>query len=157
MTLINKLKIYQYVPGLAIILFVFLSIFTGIHSFAHIAIFYWSVYRSDLVPISLIVALGLINDSLNSHFLGKETFLYLVLASLVHMDRRFLLHKEFNYLWQSIGSLILVIGVGKVLLAWQLSLAFSTSYQLLDVVVGIIFFPIFVRLMAPLYSRVATL
>lgn len=157
MTLVSKFKLYQYIPGLAIIIAIFLSIFTGIQAFSYIAIFYWSVYRSDLVPISLLVGLGLINDSLSSHVLGEETFLYLVLASLVHMDRRFLLHKEFNYLWQSIASLIVVIGVGKGLLAWQLSLAFSTSYQLLDTAIGIVFFPIWVRLMSPLYSRFTAL
>lgn len=157
MTLIDKLKVYQYIPGFTIIAAVFMNIFTGLPSIAYIAIFYWSIYRSDLVPISLVGVLGLISDSLSSNFLGKETFLYLVLTSLVHIDRRYLLHKEFNYLWQSIGSLILVIGIGKGLLAWQLSLSFSSIDQLLDVAVGIVFFPIWIRLMAPLYSRVATL
>jgi|GEM_PF-2529394 rod shape-determining protein MreD len=157
MNLVSKLKLYQYVPGFTIIIAVFLSVFTGIHSLSYIAIFYWSVYRSDLVPFSLLIGFGLICDSLSSHFLGEETFVYLVLTSLIHMDRRFLLHKDFKYLWQSIGSLILVIGVGKGLLAWQLHLSFSIFCQILDSVVGIIIFPIWVKLMAPLYSRVATL
>lgn len=153
----NKIKLYQYVPGLAIIMAVFLSILTGIQSFTYIAIFYWSVFRSDFVPISLLVGLGLMGDSLSGHLLGEETFLYLALMSIIHMDRRFLLHKEFNYLWQSIGSLILVIGLGKWILAFQLKLSFSLIHQLLDVIVGILWFPIWVRLMAPLYSRFATL
>lgn len=153
----NKLKLYQYVPGFAIIVAVFVSILTGVQSLAYIAIFYWSVFRSDLVPISLLVGLGLICDSLSGRLLGEETFLYLALMSIIHMDRRFLLHKEFNYLWQSIGSLIVVIGVGKWLLALQLKLPFSVIHQLFDVIIGILWFPIWVRLMAPLYSRFATL
>jgi cell shape-determining protein MreD len=153
----NKIKIYQYVPGFAIIIGVCFSILSGIQSFAYIAIFYWSVFRSDFVPISLLVGLGLICDSLSGHLLGEETFIYLALMSIIHMDRRFLLHKEFNYLWQSIGSLIVVIGVGKWLLAFQLKMPFSMTYQLFDVVVGILWFPVWVKLMAPLYSRFATL
>ncbi|QOL20308.1 hypothetical protein [Candidatus Bodocaedibacter vickermanii] len=153
----NKIKLYQYVPGLTIIISVFISILSGIQSFAYAAIFYWSVFRSDFVPISLLVGLGLICDSLSGHLLGEETFVYLALMSIIHMDRRFLLHKEFNYLWQSIGSLILVIGVGKWILAIQLKLPFSLMHQLLDVTVGILWFPVWVKLMAPLYSRFATL
>lgn len=154
---VNKIKLYQYVPGFAIIMAVFISILTGIQSLAYIAIFYWSVFRSDFVPISLLVGLGLICDSLSGRLLGEETFVYLALMSIIHMDRRFLLHKEFNYLWQSIGSLIVVIGVGKWILAVQLKLPFSLMYQLFDVTVGILCFPLWVRLMAPLYSRFATL
>ncbi|MDP3936277.1 MAG: hypothetical protein Q8Q56_04755 [Alphaproteobacteria bacterium] len=155
--LVNKIKIYQYVPGFTIILAVFVSILTGIQSLAYIAIFYWSVFRSDLVPISLLLGLGLISDSLSGHLLGEETFLYLALMSIIHMDRRFLLHKEFSYLWQSIGSLIVVMGVGKWILALQLQLPFSLMYQIFDVMVGILFFPAWVKFMAPLYSRFATL
>jgi cell shape-determining protein MreD len=153
----NKLKLYQYIPGLAIIIGVCLSVMTGVHSLAYIAIFYWSVFRSDFVPISLLVGLGLICDSLSGHLLGEETFLYLALMSIIHMDRRFLLHRDFNYLWKSISSLIGVIGVGKWLLAYQLNLSFSMTYQLFDIVVGILWFPIWARLMAPLYRRFSTL
>jgi cell shape-determining protein MreD len=153
----TKLKLYQYIPGLAIIIGVCLSIMTGMQSLAYVAIFYWSVFRSDFVPISLLIGLGLICDSLSSHFLGEETFLYLALMSIIHMDRRFMLHRNFKYLWQSIASLMIVIGVGKWGLASQLNLSFSMTYQLFDVVVGILWFPIWVMLMAPLYRRLAAL
>jgi rod shape-determining protein MreD len=155
--LIDKFKLYEYIPGLYIIIGVLISILTGIQSLTYIAIFYWCVFRSDLVPISLLVSTGLIYDSLCSHFLGEEAFLYITLMSIVYMDRRFLLHRDFNYLWLNIVILIAVIGIGKWLLALKLGLIFSVQQQLLDALIGVFSFPIYIRIVAPIYSKFATL
>lgn len=155
--LTNRLKLYQYFPGLCIICAVFLSILTGIQSLSYIVIFYWSVFRADLVPISLLVGMGIMYDSLCSHFLGEETFLYIVLMSIVYIDRRFLLHRDFNYLWQSIGILLMVISIGKWLLSIKIGLAFLMYHQIVDMLVGVFLFPIYIRIIAPMYGRFATL
>lgn len=151
--LTNKLNLYQYFPGFCIIIAVFLSILTGIQSLSYIAIFYWNVFRADLVPISLLVGMGLIYDSLCGNFLGEETFLYIVLMSIVYMDRRFLLHRDFNYLWQSIVTLLVIISLGKWLLSIKISQAFLISHQILDALIGVFLFPIYVRIISPIYNK----
>jgi len=155
--LTDKLKLYQYFPGLCIVSAVFISILTGIQSLSYIAIFYWSVFRADLVPISLLVGMGVIYDSLCSHFLGEETFLYIALMSIIYVDRRFLLHRDFNYLWKNIVALLMVISIGKWLLSIKIGLTFLISHQILDTLIGVFLFPVYVRIITFLYSRFATL
>lgn len=152
---IHKLKIYEYIPGFTIIVAVFLSIITGFQSFAWITIFYWSVFRADLVPVSLLFGMGLIYDSLCSYYLGLEAFIYLVLMTIVNTDRRFLLRKDFMYLWLSICSLMFVGFVGKYLLAMPLGFQVSAYYQVLDFIVGSLTFPILIRVLTPVYRRFA--
>lgn len=154
-TLISRVTFYQYFPGLTIILCVFLGVFTGIQSLTYISIFYWCVFRFDLVPISLLVCLGTVYDSLCSHFLGEETFLYLILMSLVYLDHHFLLRTDFSYLWKNISILIITITGCKWILAANLSLGFFITWQLFDTCLGIFSFPIFVSLMAPIYSKLS--
>lgn len=154
-SLINKASFYQYFPGLSIVLFVLLSIFTDIQSLAYIAIFYWCIFRFDLVPISLLMCLGIVYDSLCSHFLGEETFLYLILMSLVYLDHHFLLRRDFSYLWKNISILIITITGCKWMLASSLNLGFFIPWQVFDTCLGIFSFPIFVSLMAPMCSKLS--
>lgn len=150
---IHNMKVYEYLPGFTLICAVFLSILTGFQSFAWITIFYWSVFRADLVPVSLLLGMGFIYDSLCSYYLGLEAFLYLVLMAIVNSDRRFLLRKDFMYLWQSITSLMFVGFIGKYLLAMQLGFQMPLYFQGLDFVVGTLSFPILMQLFAPIYRR----
>lgn len=154
---VGKVSFYQYIPGLIIVGSVSFTMLTGIKSFSYLSVFYWSVYRSDLVPISLLVGAGLLCDSVCSHFLGEETFLYLSIMGIIYLDRRFLLHKEFAYLWKSITALVIIIFIGKWFLSLKLEYSFSEQQAVFDTAVGIFSFPIFVRLIAPLYGRVAAL
>lgn len=154
---IPKLRIYEYIPGFTIICAVFLSVLSGFQSIAWITVFYWSVFRVDLVPVSLLLAMGLFYDSMCSYYLGLEAFLYLVLMWIVNMDRRFLLHKNFTYLWQNISALLLVGFLGKWLLALSLNFHVLIHQQLVDVTVGVLSFPILMKLFAPIYRRFAIL
>lgn len=155
--LINNLTFYQYIPGACIVFSIFLSVFTGIQSFAYISIFYWSVLRFDFLPISLLVGMGLIYDSISSHLLGEETLTYLVLIGIVYLDRRFLLHRDFNYLWKNLSILVTMIAMVKWTLALQLDFIFSVEHQLFDTLIGILSFPLYVSIIAPIYNRFATL
>ncbi|MCP5322451.1 MAG: hypothetical protein H6492_00360 [Candidatus Paracaedibacteraceae bacterium] len=76
--------------------------------------------------------------------------------SLVYLDHHFLLRRDFFYLWKNISVLIVAITVCKWLLAANLNLGFFIAWQLFDACLGICIFPVFVRLMAPMYSKLST-
>lgn len=154
---IHNVKFYEYIPGFTIICAVFLSILSGFQSIAWMTIFYWSVFRVDLVPVSLLLAMGLIYDSFCSYYLGLEAFLYLVLMTIVNSDRRFLLRKDFVYLWQSISSLMFVGFLGKWLLSVQLGFQVPAYDQGLDFIFGTVCFPIVMWMFAPIYRRFTVL
>lgn len=64
-----------------------------------IAAFYWAVYRPELMPPTVIFALGLLQDSLEGGPLGVGALVLLIVYGTVRLQRRFLLGKPFAVVW----------------------------------------------------------
>jgi rod shape-determining protein MreD len=154
---IQKLTFYQYVPSMCLILGVFFSVLTGMSAFAYLNIFYWCVFRPDLVPVLLLFSLGIFHDCFNSHYLGEETFVYLILMFILYMDRRFLLHRDFIYLWKNISIILSIIFLRKLGVVCHLDLSFFLLNEVFNLLLGCVSFPLFVRLITTLHNRFAIL
>lgn len=64
-----------------------------------IAIFYWSVYRPDLLRPLVVFLLGMLNDAINGLPLGLSAALFLGVHQLAYMHRRFFVGQIFYVLW----------------------------------------------------------
>jgi rod shape-determining protein MreD len=77
-------------PGLAVVT----------PSFALMAVFHWTTYRPDLLPISVVFALGLLLDLLNgTPYVGTSAVTLLVARTIVMAQRRYFVDKDFTVLW----------------------------------------------------------
>jgi rod shape-determining protein MreD len=54
-----------------------------------IAVFYWAIYRPDLMPLTATFAIGLVHDSLTGAPLGMTSLVLLVLQGLSGSQRKF--------------------------------------------------------------------
>lgn len=63
------------------------------------AIYYWAVYRPDLLRPSVVFALGLMSDALNFMPLGLTAFLYVAVYQISYTQRRFFVSQYFPMLW----------------------------------------------------------
>ncbi|MGP1397051.1 MAG: rod shape-determining protein MreD [Inquilinaceae bacterium] len=63
------------------------------------SLYYWSVHRPDLMPVSVVFAIGLFQDILMGAPVGLHAFVYLLLRWLIIEQRRFLVGKSFHVLW----------------------------------------------------------
>lgn len=151
-----KERLLIYTPALCIVVACLVTMITGVHSIAYSVLFVWGVYRADLVPVTLVLAMGLIVDSVNSLFLGLEALLYLYLMWTVQSSHRFLLHYAFNYLWGNLSVILGVVLVGKWLLALKFNLPFSCMMQLFDTAIGVLLFPSIVKFSLNLNKKIAT-
>ncbi len=72
-------------------------------AFFLIPVYYWLVYRSDLLPLWSLFAVGLFYDALLSHELGL-TSLFLMLSSFFgHYIRPYLTPYHFLFIWGAFG------------------------------------------------------
>ncbi|MCL2469866.1 MAG: rod shape-determining protein MreD [Alphaproteobacteria bacterium] len=68
-------------------------------TFGLAAIYYWAVYRPDLLRPSSVFVLGLLNDAVNDMPLGLSGLLFLGVYQLAVTYRRFFAGQHFLMLW----------------------------------------------------------
>jgi len=68
-----------------------------------IPIFYWLVFRPDLLPLWSLFSIGLIYDSLMGYELGLTSFLLIISAIAGHFLRPYLSPHRFMLIWGAFG------------------------------------------------------
>lgn len=63
------------------------------------AVFYWTLYRPDLMPALAVFVVGLLFDALSGAPLGVNVLAFLTLHGLVAGQRRFFYGKPFMLVW----------------------------------------------------------
>ena len=79
-----------------------------------ISIYYWTIFRPDLMPALAVFAIGLFQDILSGLPLGVNALIFLLVYAIVLGQRRFFLGKSFLVMWW--GFLLIVAGA--FLLTW---------------------------------------
>ncbi len=88
-----------------------------------IAVYHWSIYRPDLLPLGATFALGLIQDVLTGAPLGLTSLVLLLLRTIVVSQRRFFHGKTFMVEWWG----FMLVAPGATVASWMLvSLYFGT-------------------------------
>ncbi len=78
------------VPGLAV----------AMPAFALMAVYYWTVYRPDLMPPSAIFVIGIMLDVLDgTPYIGLSSLTFLILRSLILVFRGRAANQEFALIW----------------------------------------------------------
>ena len=84
-----------------------------------IGVFYWSLYRPDLMVPSVAFLCGLVNDVLLGAPLGVSSLVYLAMQGMTSAQRRFFHGKSFLLVWAGFAML----AAGGMLLQTALSAA----------------------------------
>lgn len=63
------------------------------------ALYFWMVHRPDLVPVSLVFAVGILHDILTGTPIGAYAAVLLLVYWLISSQRRFLSGRPFMILW----------------------------------------------------------
>ena len=81
------------------------------------AVYYWSIYRPDLLPPAAVFVLGVLQDMLTGGPVGLLALVLLLVQALAVSQRRILLGQAFSVEWA--GLLLVVAGAGAV--SWTLA------------------------------------
>ena len=118
-------------------------------SFALMAIYYWTLYRPDILPPFAVFFIGLYQDLLSGGPLGMWPVIYLSVYGLIVSQRLFFIGKAFLAIWFGFGAIVLL----SCILTWAIgSLYFaavlSPGVILLQGVLTFALYPLFGRLFA---------
>ena len=112
-------------PGLVTLLAVLIMVLPLGVSFAAVvtpflslmAVYYWSIYRPDLLPPAAVFAIGVLQDILTGGPVGLLALVLLLVQALAVSQRRILLGQAFSVEWA--GLLLVAAGAG--LVSWLLA------------------------------------
>lgn len=129
---------------------------TRLPGFAQIApswpmmgIFYWSIYRPDLLPIWAAFLIGVLTDIVAGMPLGISALLYLFIRGIVVTQRRFFITNPFPMTWAAFAIISLgTMGLNWVLFAMLQSEAVDPQILLWQYVLLMGLFPLVTVLLA---------
>jgi rod shape-determining protein MreD len=95
------------IPGFATLVLLFLSVVPlstpnsalVLPPFALMGIYFWSVYRPDLLPVAAVFGIGLMQDMLSGGPPGLFAAAYLGVHAVMSWQRRFFVGKSFPVEW----------------------------------------------------------
>lgn len=113
------------IPGLLLLLCIFIAALpTGLPQFADVtpflslmAVYYWSIYRPDLMPAFVVFAAGLLQDVVGGTPVGLMALVLVLVHGVGVSQRRVFLGKSFPVEWWGFG--LVTLGAGIV--AWLLA------------------------------------
>lgn len=127
-------------PGFTVTIATLLSVFPlHLPSLMHVmplfnlmAIYYWAIYRSTLLPVSLLFILGLAQDAMYGLPIGVTAFTNVMLYGITTGQQRFFIKEHFIVVWLGFLCFSFIAG----LIYWLLlSLYFQTLFPFRDVTV----------------------
>ncbi len=86
-------------------------------AFAIISLYYWGVFRPDLMPYAAVFGLGIVQDAVAGAPFGLYALVYLLVQALVLNQRRFIAGKPFWVFWSAFALVAPIAAFATWLLA----------------------------------------
>ncbi len=98
---------FNLIPAFTILLSVFLTIIPYKVSnvsllmplVVYIVIYFWTIYRPQMVPQILVLILGLFKDVVESNILGLSAVSFLLFQVIIQSQRKYILNNLFIVIW----------------------------------------------------------
>ena len=81
------------------------------------AVFYWALYRPDLMPAAGVFLIGVLDDVLTGAPLGLNALIFLAVLGFVRRNRRLLAGRTFPFVWGAFAIIVLAVGAANWLIA----------------------------------------
>ncbi len=89
-----------------------------------IGIYYWTIYRPDLMPVAAVFVVGLLYDALSGTPMGTNAAIFVLIHGIIDSQRRFFAGKPFMIVWLG----FLLVSAGALLTTWLLVSAFHGTF-----------------------------
>lgn len=124
---------------------------------ALIGVFYWSIYRPDLLPFWIVFILGIIQDSLVGFPLGVTSFVMIIVRLFIVTQIKFFSVKNFLSNWMTFiiiyGAVSGLLWLFMSILEGHMMIAWAIIFQYL---ITIIFYPLFSWMLYSLEKNFST-
>lgn len=89
-----------------------------------IGIYYWAIYRPDLMPVAAVFVIGLLYDALSGAPLGVSAAIFVIVHGIIDSQRRFFAGKSFMIVWLG----FFLVSAGAELVTWLLVSAYYGTF-----------------------------
>lgn len=122
---------------------------------AMIAVYYWSIYRPDLLPAPAAFLIGVVQDVLAGTPLGMTALVLLLMRAVIISQRKVFVGESFLVGWWGFA----IIAAGAALLTWLLASAWFLSILAADAIayqtlITVMLYPLFAWIFGRLQRRV---
>lgn len=141
---------------------VFSAVPTGLPLYAMIApqlalmtLYYWSIYRPELLNPLMVLVLGLLQDMLIGGIPGITSFILLVAYLVVVSQHRFFHGKSFSVVWWG----FMLVAPGAALMAWFGNIVLTGQWidptsSLVSLVLTIMLYPVLAAFLSQVHKLV---
>ena len=124
-------------------------------AFGLMAVFYWSVYRPDLLPALAVFALGLLQDLIAGAPLGITAAIWLGTYALVLNQRKIFLGKPFAVSWWGFTMVAIAAGAARWLISSALAGHMLDAHRMAaELAATVLLFPLAVWLFVETHRRI---
>ena len=124
-------------------------------AFGLMAVFYWSVYRPDLLPAVAVFGLGLLQDLIAGAPLGITAVIWLATYAIVLNQRKIFLGKPFALSWWGFSMVALAAGAARWLISSALAGHMLDGHRMAtELIATVVLFPLSVSLFVATHRRV---
>ncbi len=89
-----------------------------------IGIYYWAIYRPDLMPVSAVFVIGILYDALSGTPMGVSAAVFVIVHGIIDSQRRFFAGKSFMIIWLG----FFLVSAGALLAIWILVSAYYGTF-----------------------------
>lgn len=124
-------------------------------AFGLMAVFYWSVYRPDLLPALAVFALGLLQDLISGAPLGITAVIWLGTFAIVLNQRKIFLGKPFAMSWWGFSMVAVAAGAARWLISSALAGYMLDAHRMTaELAATVLLFPLSVSLFVATHRRI---
>ena len=110
-------------------------------------IFFWTIFKPEILPLSVLLSIGIVSDSIQGLPLGFHSILFLSSSMILLTQRNFLYHQAFPLIWAVFClSLIFYKTLEQVILRSFMEFPFSLLNVLLSLTFTILLYPLCAKL-----------
>jgi rod shape-determining protein MreD len=120
-----------------------------------IAVYYWTIYRPDLLNAFFILLLGILQDMLTGAPLGVTSFVLLLAYLVVVTQRKFFHGKSFSVVWWG----FMLVALGAAVVSWSAHTLLAMRWidpaaPALGLVLTVLFYPPMAALLSQAHKLV---
>ena len=124
-------------------------------AFGLMAVFYWSVYRPDLLPALAVFALGLLQDLISGAPLGITAVIWLGTFGIVLNQRKIFLGKPFAMSWWGFSMVAVAAGAARWLISSAMAGHLLDAHRMTaELAATVLLFPLSVSLFVATHRRI---
>lgn len=147
------IKWYEIVPAGSVFLAFLFTLFGAPVFLPLVFIFHWGIYRFDIIPISFVFIIGLIQSVLGGFWVGEVAFWYTLILILAHYKSAYLTQADFLQVWASFSSVSAFILFARGVLISTLGYDINLFLAIFHGLELIVLYPVCIYLISFLHEK----